>query len=344
MSATVTPFERLRHWLFIKGNRLYIAGGTLLAMFVVTTILDPIRTVTSQDAIPLFYVFGGILSGNLSLLTIVLSINQLVFSRGLESPKKLQNDIEDIAALRHDVARGTGRTIAPIVPSEFLQVLLDSLRSELAVLADAVAETDDELAANTNSLIDSLGSQLDQVERRLRETDGGTIAVLGAMLSFTLSEEMHQVCTLRAQYADRLSTEGLESLESIAKRLQQLNITRNHFESLYTQENHLQHVSVNSLRRHPYTVPACILLVGVRRRACSSRSSSDISSNHLSTRSYRIHTARHRLRLRPSSSNDRPSNGNDDTIHDSTRRCPPFYPSGYAVGRIERAEALSGMV
>ncbi|WP_229380161.1 hypothetical protein [Haloterrigena salifodinae] len=64
------------------------------------------------------------LTDNFTLITVVVSINQLLVSQELESPGQLENEIEQTGDYREKIESATNRT-APTEPSGFLRLVVE---------------------------------------------------------------------------------------------------------------------------------------------------------------------------------------------------------------------------
>jgi hypothetical protein len=200
-------------------------------------VLHPVRSVTSGNSQPLYYVFSGFISGNLSLMTIVVSVNQLVLSRQLQTPNSFRNDLESIADFRRDVAQDTERTVAPITPADFLEVLLSSLDDELDALREVPPQmTDSDNRRRVEDLLKDLSRQAGRSQSRLNQSEMRTLDAVVATHHLDLSRATNQSSRLRATCGDDLPDDGFETLERIATTLQQIDVAREYFRTLYTQE------------------------------------------------------------------------------------------------------------
>ncbi len=242
----MVAMNRLRHrlvrWLLIDGNRLAVAGLTVGVMFGLLLAINPFPSVTSPNATTLFYLFSSLLGGNLNLLTVVVAINQLVYSRELNSTGKLRSEIQDIDELRQSVAEAADRAVAPIAPAEFVRVLTDEIANDLDRLASTVdlnapAGTSTSVDARLQLLLGMLRDQLDAVTEYLDQSHAKTVDVLEATLAIDVSEANYLVSSVQNQETRQLPGRARETLDSLGTRLEQLVLVRNHFESIYTQEN-----------------------------------------------------------------------------------------------------------
>lgn len=111
-------------WFLLTGNRLSIATGIVLAtVLVVLALLWVYGQATLQPDSPMYFLFSSIVTGDLTLLTIVLSINQLVLSRELESPGQLRQRVKKAIEYRDTVEDITETPVSPQSLPDFLQFL-----------------------------------------------------------------------------------------------------------------------------------------------------------------------------------------------------------------------------
>lgn len=60
------------------------------------------------DAQALFYAYSGLIAGSLTLITVVVSINQLLISQELQTPDELHPQIESVVRYRDTVEEAAG--------------------------------------------------------------------------------------------------------------------------------------------------------------------------------------------------------------------------------------------
>ena len=113
------------------------------------------------QASPLFYVFGGLIGGNLTLITVVISINQLVLSRELGAPGKIQQQMKDMNEYRDEIAEATNREILPYLPPAFLELLLKTTRQRAQARPETVAQTDQQIQTEVPALVTAITDHAD---------------------------------------------------------------------------------------------------------------------------------------------------------------------------------------
>jgi hypothetical protein len=80
----------LREWFLLGGNRLVIAGGVVILIFGLLSVAEWTGLILLTETMPMFYLFSSLIGGNPTLITVVVSINQLLLSREFSSPGELQ--------------------------------------------------------------------------------------------------------------------------------------------------------------------------------------------------------------------------------------------------------------
>lgn len=121
--------KRWRDWFLLDGDRHLVVALTAAGVFLLLSAVTVSKLAPLEDLQPLFYVLGGLIGGNLTVITVVVSINQLLLSRELQAPPDLQSQIEGIIEYRSDVEDAAGQ-VAPVEPLGFLRLLFENTRGE----------------------------------------------------------------------------------------------------------------------------------------------------------------------------------------------------------------------
>jgi hypothetical protein len=236
-SRTVGRWDRMVQWVLLDGNRLVVAGLLLAVLLVAYTTLELVGFTAVQEFGALSAAFGALVSGNITLITVVLSINQLVLSRALGGVGTLERNIEAVSDFRERVRQETGQEVTPEEPAAFLKLLLESTREETERLRDAaVAIGNEELQADVNRVTDRLTDHIRHVLDLLDQPDTGVFGALAATLSTNYARELNAVRRIEVRYADQLSEEASKSLDTITRRIKDVDIARQYFKTMYIQE------------------------------------------------------------------------------------------------------------
>lgn len=227
-----------KQWFLLEGNRLVIAAG-----IVVLTLLSllAILWVYGLDSIsprsPMYFLYGSLLTGDLTLLTVVLSINQLVLSRELGSPKTLRERVGATQEYREEVESTTGSGPSPKSPPAFLRYLHESVRSSATTLenGDSDVESDD-LRRRIRGLVDSLVEDTERIESEVDADDPDVFSVVAATLETNHASQLHEIDEILASDAESLGDEQVETLDRLRDLLLQIDVARKYFRTIYVQK------------------------------------------------------------------------------------------------------------
>lgn len=140
--------RRVYDWVFITGSRRLLAGFLVLGIAVLTAGLIAAGALNVGPKSAAYSVFGsGFVAGLLTLVTVALSVNQLVLSRILGSPGDLKEDVESAIQFRSNVEGIAGDPSTPTNPGAFLRLLGETLQEEVGDFQRHVSSVDSDLAA-----------------------------------------------------------------------------------------------------------------------------------------------------------------------------------------------------
>jgi len=225
-------------WLLLEGNRLGIAGGVvLLIVLVLLAVLWTYGLDVLNPESPMYFLFGSLLTGDLTLLTIVLSINQLVLSRELGAPGDLRQRIDGAVGYRREVEASTDAGVSPKSPAGFLEYLHESVRTRAAAFEEETAGGhDEELRRRGRALADSVREDVRVVNRALEDDRTHIFSVVAATLATNHASQLHAIAAIRNEHDDSLTDEQQTELERIEDQLLQIDVARKYFRTVYVQK------------------------------------------------------------------------------------------------------------
>jgi HAMP domain-containing protein len=221
-------------WFVYEGDRLAVTAGLVVAAFVVYFGLGFLNIIFLPDN-RLMWLFNGMVSGLLSLVTIVLTVNQLVLSQQFDSMGDLNDRLEQMIDFRQQAEGMTDTDVMPVQPGEFIAVLLATLSDRAQELGEDASEyDDDQLADEIDQYATDLTKQTDQIHEEVEDSDG-TFAVLLIILDYNNSRHFYTARRLRTTYADSHSETTKTALDEIQELIKQINTTRQYFKTVYLQ-------------------------------------------------------------------------------------------------------------
>ena len=228
--------ESPTRWVFLVGSRPVVGVGLFVVFLVIFYALWALGYVTLQNKTAMQYILSSLISGNLTLVTLVISINQVIISRQLNSPGELREDIKNVNEFRERVFDPDQVDVVPVTPSDFLKLLLESIRRDLQRLGGLTARADDdELREDTDELVSGITEHVDRVIRLIEGSGSGTFDTLSALLTTNYADRIYQIRRLKSKHRESLSDETEEYVDDIVSTLQQLDVARQYFKTLYIQ-------------------------------------------------------------------------------------------------------------
>lgn len=228
--------SRSAEWVLLTGNRLAVATALLAVVALtiwaaVTTGFAPMHAET-----PILFMLFALISGNFVLITIVVSLNQFVLSRHLESPDEIRRRMEDVLEYRREVGEATHQDVLPITPAGFLMVLLDNIAALGRELDRRSGETTDEYVQD---LLWELSREIrthTALVTNLLEGAGQDIpAALFATLNADYASYLYVVYHLKAHDAEELDTETAALLTQLIRSFEQVDVARRFFKTIFIQ-------------------------------------------------------------------------------------------------------------
>lgn len=199
-----TEYGDATTWLLIAGDRRLVAGGLVLSTLLV--LLAAVRlgiiAVGPESSIRTL-LSSGITSGLLALITVSLSINQLLLSRVFGSPGELEDRLSETIALRERIEEVGELPVSPNHPVSFLGVHGTLLTDRAATLA-SVGNVDDDVEDGGDNdgddeivafcgLLETYGEHLEGFSDDEPGTFDALAAILGSEYADLLQQDLAQL-------------------------------------------------------------------------------------------------------------------------------------------------------
>ena len=227
--------SRLKLWLLVDADRWLVAAGFLAAVFLLlfaAGVLVPGAATLLADGDPIETAFQPLIGGTITVVTLVLTLNQLVLSQELGAVGDQRERMEGATTFRRDVADALGRDVMPPEPAAFLRELVIAAGQRADDVEEALSD-EEELADDAARLVDSVRGNAEAVGDSLDDAQFGTFAVVSAALNFNYSWKLYEARRLRADHD--LTDEQDEALSALADVLELFGPAREHFKTLYFQ-------------------------------------------------------------------------------------------------------------
>lgn len=227
---------RVADWFLLTGSRLWVSAGLLLVIAAVFggAVWSGLAPLTERT--PVLFLLFALIGGNVTLITMVVSISQFVLSRHLESPGEIREQLRELVGYRQEVVESTGERVLPVTPGGFLRLLFDS------IVRDADALRDHEWTPETASvhadiepLMEDLEGHARYVIRLLASGDAGVRYALLATLDTNYSRFFYAIYRVRATHGDAIPEPVTDALDRLERHVEQVDVARRYFKSVFIQ-------------------------------------------------------------------------------------------------------------
>ena len=224
-------------WLFITGHRLGVAAALSLLFVALASLLIELGLVYVGPGSNLSTALSsGLLSGLLTLLTVALSINQLILSRLFGSVGSLSDDLEGTLDYRRTVEEIADVAVSPNDPSAFLGLLADTLERRVGDFrrevesAGSSFDSEDDIEAYASAVADYADhlSTADDLDDPFK--------VLLVTLGTDYADHLDTTRKFQSKYGEDLTDGADESLDDVAELLKAIATMRQFFKTLALQQ------------------------------------------------------------------------------------------------------------
>jgi hypothetical protein len=229
--------NRIVDWVILDGSRHVVAAGIVALVVGFFTALVWADVVAVGVGSSVDRAFGsGLTAGVVTLVTIALSINQLILSRVFGSPGQLRDRLDGARTLRTRVMKIAGEPSSPNDPAAFLSLLARTIDDRATATRRAVERgSQDSPEELTGSLSDiaEYGRSIDE------HVEEGTpiVDVLSIIVGSEYATNMTAVQHLHNVHEESLPAEANAQFEALSGLFESLAVVRQFFKTLAVQQD-----------------------------------------------------------------------------------------------------------
>lgn len=224
-------------WVFITGSRLRVAAVMSLLFVVLAGLLIELGLVYVGPGSNLSTVLSsGMLSGLLTLLTVALSVNQLILSRMFGSAGNLSDQLEGTLDYRRSVEEIADVAVSPNEPSAFLELLADTLRRRVEDFRREAASSSVDFGPGDDP--GAYAAAVTDYAEHLSTADDvdDPFKVLLLVLGEDYADHLDTTRELQGRYGERLSEETAKALDDALELLKAIATMRQFFKTVTLQQ------------------------------------------------------------------------------------------------------------
>ena len=198
----------------------------MLFIMTVVVLIPLLSRFAIRNLMPMFYIASAFIGGNITLITLVVAINQVILSQELESPGSLWDEIDQTDDYRQ---AALDQPAPPTEPADFLQQLLQQTHDRAGSLAELLPESD-------THLIDELPEECSQISEQLGTGSDKLSSVIVPLLGIEYATHIHECHQLNSDYEGDEYEQLHSALEALSADLKNLDIARQYFTTAFLKE------------------------------------------------------------------------------------------------------------
>ena len=251
-------------WLLLNANRWTVSALLMGFVFVGILVLSVVSPVGLRELMlakePILALFQALITGLITGVTLVVTINQLVLSQELGAVEDQRKRLDGSIEFRADVESAIDAPIAPPEPASFLQAIVSATGDRAIEFRDAVAESrDEEFRERVDDFVENLTGHADVVCDEIEEAQFGTYEVIKAALDYNYSWKIFRARRIKNTHTEEFTDEARARYDELLESLELLGLAREHFKTLY-----FQWELINLSRAMMYVaVPALVVTVSM---------------------------------------------------------------------------------
>lgn len=179
---------------------------------------------------PLMYMASALVGGNITLITLVVALSQVILSQELESPGSLRDEIGRTADYRQ---AALAQPAPPTDPDDFLQQLLQQTQERAGSLAELLSDSTTE---SSTHIIDELPEECAKVSEQLETASDKLSSVIIPLLGIEYATYIHECHQLESAYEGDDHEQLLSTLDALSTDLKNLDIARQYFTTIFMKE------------------------------------------------------------------------------------------------------------
>lgn len=239
--STLSPEDRLQsgnwviEWIKIDGNRLLITVSLAVVLFALLLVLNAIGVIAFTNENSLTRMASGMIAGTFSLVTLVVSVNQLILSQEFTPVGKFQDRFSGVMNFRRDIEQQTDVPRTPVEPTYILDLLADAIADQANVVADSVANHPDaEYRQQVRQYADGVETSTQRVSETLEESDIDAFDALSVAIEYDDGWQLSTARLLRNDAPD-LSDETEAAFDELIELIRLFSSAQEHFKTVYLQ-------------------------------------------------------------------------------------------------------------
>lgn len=229
--------DRLADWLFLEGDRRLVAAGIIVVFVGLVGVLVWAGVLAVGVGSSVATVFGsGLTSGVVTLVTIALSVNQLILSRVFGSPNQLSDRLRGSRALRARIEAHADQPSSPNDPAAFLSLLARTLADRASAALSAIQESSADTPPPVADVLADIADYGQSIDSHV-QPETPVADVLAVIVGPEYAINMAAVRHVRNEYGAALPPDARADLRAVDELLESVAVVRQFFKTIALQQD-----------------------------------------------------------------------------------------------------------
>lgn len=223
-------------WVIVDGNRLIVATLITAGVLALLLALNALGVIAFQNPNSVTRVASGMIAGTFSLVTLVVSVNQMILSREFSSAGETRDKLDGVMDFREDVEALANVPASPAAPAGLLDLITVTIHERADELEESVSDhPDPDCRDAVSQYVAGIDSSTERLHETLEETSFGTFTAVSAAVNYNDSWQIYAGRHLYNRHEDSFSEEASESFERLLDALRLFDVAREQFKTTYLQ-------------------------------------------------------------------------------------------------------------
>ncbi|SFF87693.1 hypothetical protein SAMN04488063_0623 [Halopelagius inordinatus] len=255
------PIGRAIEWVKVGGDRLLLTVGISALIFAFLLVLHALGVVEFKNANSVTRLASGMIAGSFSLVTLVVSVNQLILSQEFTPAGEHRDQFEGVMQFRRDIEDRSHVPTAPVEPARMMTVIAEAIVSQAETLADAVSDhPDEEFERRVTEYTERLAERTERFDERLDPSKVDAFDALSAAVTYNDGWQISAVRSLR-NGAPELTAETEREFDELVDRLRLFSTAQEHFKTVYLQRELTRFSQLTIYCGVPAVVSAALIIL-----------------------------------------------------------------------------------
>lgn len=252
--------NQLVEWILVDGSRLLLtfAVSVLVLLVLLASYRLGVISFTNDDSVT--RMASGMIAGSFSLVTIVVSVNQLILSQEFSPVGEFRDQFEEILEFRRDVEDAANISATPAAPARLLELLSKDIRHHANALDESVAgHNDPKFREQVTQFTRGIEKRTEHLDETLEDSRVNAFDALAAAIEY---DDMWQLyITRHLRNTGSTSEETDQKFDQLIEALRRFSTAQAHFKTIYLQRELTRYSQLTIYSGVPAIVAAILIVL-----------------------------------------------------------------------------------